>query len=601
MEARTQHTGSSTASSSLALRAVSMPWAFSQQHPLDTAEFIREAEKRGVRLDAPALRELYRVGVLVPLVTVTTRPVRPPAPIDAHEPVRAGTRLAQLRYGRDTGRLRDLAIEPYRPRLRFDSARISDPRGWWNGHIYSWYQLLVLPVVEPLLLRACYYRRGKRLYPKLKEPWEPTKGDTERLRRIAAVLMALEARYLPNLDPEWVRLSGTNTEEWQEYRRTYNPEAVLTALGCSPKQISDDAEHLLFKAHNLDPVGRRWSYLMRRAPSDAWKELTGRARMAIDHRISSEILLRFYEDLAHRGVAEPLPEIPPLSWHPLHERLSYRPHTLDQDLASLGISPHPRVVLIVEGETEEYLIPRVWQALQLPNAPELMRVITLRGVKERIVKVGAFAAAPLVGELQGEYYDLIKPPTKLLVAVDPDPPYHTPEEVEARRTEVLDEIKLMLVAQGAEADPDDLGELVEIRTWSESCFEFEHFTDDELAKAILEVYRGYGAPDQAGLIKALSAHRANRQDIGKVWTNWRPPEVSKTALAKKLWPVLEAKIQDESAPHAPTIAKVVYEAYLEAQKFRYWNYVLRAAPRPGGGQSEVPWQLSTLSPEKAKE
>jgi hypothetical protein len=96
----------SDAPSSLALRVASMPWAFSQQHPLDTAEFIREAEKRGVRLDALALRELYRVGLLVPFAAVTSRRVGQPAPIDSHEPVRARTRLAQLRFARDTGRLR---------------------------------------------------------------------------------------------------------------------------------------------------------------------------------------------------------------------------------------------------------------------------------------------------------------------------------------------------------------------------------------------------------------------------------------------------------------------------------------------------------------
>src|SRR5437763_1167506 len=64
------------APSSLAIRVASMPWVFSQQHPLDTAEFIREADKRGVRLNALALRELYRVALLVPFVTVTSRRVR---------------------------------------------------------------------------------------------------------------------------------------------------------------------------------------------------------------------------------------------------------------------------------------------------------------------------------------------------------------------------------------------------------------------------------------------------------------------------------------------------------------------------------------------
>ena len=557
-----------------------MPWAFSQQHPLDTKEFIQEAKKRGVSLDAPSLRELYRVGAQVPLVTVTSRPVRPPAPIDSHEPVRAVTRLAQLRYARDTGRLRDLATEPYQARLRFDNARISDPRGWWNGHLYSWYQLLALPVAGSLLEHARHYRRGRKLYPRLKELQPSIMGEAVRLRRIATVLTALEARYLPNLDPEWAHLSNTDHEEWREYRRSFDPEAVLAALEYSPTQIRDDAEWLLLKAGSLDPVGSKWSRLMRRAPRDAWKDLTGPARMAMDHRIAAEILLRCYEDLAQSGKAEPLPPVQPYSPHNQHERLSYHPQTLDQDLSALGISPHPRVVLVVEGETEEYIAPRVWRTLQLPNAPELMRILTLRGVTERIVKVGALAAAPLVGELHGEYYDLIKPPTMLMVAVDPDKPYDTPQEVAARRTEVLNEIKLVLAAQGAEADPDDLEHLVEIRTWPASCFEFEHFTDAELAKAILEVYHGHGAPDEAGLVRALSAHRSNRQDISKVWTNWHPSEVSKTALAKKLWPVLEAKILDESAGDAPTIAKVVYEAYLQAQDRRYKNYVLRVAPRP---------------------
>jgi len=495
---------------------------------------------------------------------------------------------------RNEGRLRDLATAPYEPRLRFDRAKTSDPRGWWNGHIYSWYQLLALPVVEPLIAGARYHRRGKNLYPRLEGPEPNTKDEAVRLRRIAAVIAAVEARYLPNLDPEWVYVTNTEIEEWREYRRTFDPEAVLTMLGYSPKQVRDDAEHLLFKAKNLDPVGSRWSYLMRRAPSDAWKELTGPARMAMDHRIAAEVLLRFYEDLAQHGVAEPLRVIPWRAPHPLHERLSNRPRTLDQDLVALGISPHPRVVLVVEGETEEYIVPRVWRALRLPNAPELMRILTLRGVGERIVKVGALAAAPLVGELQGDYYELIKPPTRLIVAVDPDKPYDTPQAVADRRNEVVDEIKLVLAAQGAEADPDDLEHMVEIRTWSKFCFEFEHFTDEELADAILGVYRGYGAPDRDGLIRALNAQRRAGQDIGKVWTNWRP-EVSKTALAKKLWPVLEANILDESSPDAPSIAQVVYEAYLQAQDLRYKSYVLRAAPRPGVKSSGVPWRLATLS------
>ena len=35
----------------------------------------------------------------------------------------------------------------------------------------------------------------------------------------------------------------------------------------------------------------------------------------------------------------------------------------------LGISPHPRVVLAIEGDTEEVHLPLVWQTLGYPEAP----------------------------------------------------------------------------------------------------------------------------------------------------------------------------------------------------------------------------------------
>ena len=83
--------------------------------------------------------------------------------------------------------------------------------------------------------------------------------------------------------------------------------------------------------------------------------------------------------------------------HPLHERLSYRNDTLDQNLMELGISPHPRVVLTVEGDTEQVHAPLVWQALGYPDAPELMRLLNVGGADRQLEKVAALAAAPLVG------------------------------------------------------------------------------------------------------------------------------------------------------------------------------------------------------------
>jgi len=53
-------------------------------------------------------------------------------------------------------------------------------------------------------------------------------------------------------------------------------------------------------------------------------------------------------------------------WHPLVERLSFRHETLDENLIDLGISPHPRVVLALEGESELCHAPLLGIAGSLP-------------------------------------------------------------------------------------------------------------------------------------------------------------------------------------------------------------------------------------------
>ena len=140
------------------VEAASLPWAFTQHQPLSTADFLKEAGRRGVRLDLLILRELYRRGIVEPFVYVSNHRVGPgPAPV-GEEPRRGGTLLQQLRYGRDRRRLDDPATSAFRPRLRFDHPDGSAARGWWNGLLYSWYQLLVLPGIDGLLA----HRKGWR-------------------------------------------------------------------------------------------------------------------------------------------------------------------------------------------------------------------------------------------------------------------------------------------------------------------------------------------------------------------------------------------------------------------------------------------------------
>ncbi len=576
----------------------SVPWAFTQHHPMDTADVVKEAERRGVSLDPSTLRELYKHGLLVPFLYVNNRQVGPlPGPV-AEEPSHPGTTpLQRLRYARDRGRLSDLAATPYRPRLQFELPAGRDRTRWWNGLIYSRYQLLLLAEIVDLLGRRRYRLKGTKRLARVLGPHAALVQRAGKLRGIATVLTALEARYFPALDPEWVRLSNADPAEWQQYRANFDPIAMSTRLACSAPQARQDAEWLLMTARRLDPVGDSWSQLMRRAPSTSWEELKGAALMALDYRIAAEILLLFYEDLAARGEAEPLPEPPAMAWTPLHERLSYRRRTLDEDLMDRGISPHPRVVLAIEGQTELVHVPLIWKELEYPDAPELMRVLMLGGVDRDLEKVAALAAAPLVGEqapTPQRAWLLIKPPTRLLIAVDPEGRYFAPARVPQTKADILNEIKTVLRAQGVERpNPAELEELVDIRTWTASCYEFAHFTDDELAGGIMAVHTTIEGYSRAELVGALAYWRGRGDDIKRVWERGRfdpqigrptgrwAYEVSKPDLARALWPILMSKIDrcwvDATAP-IPEIVEVLQDAYHLAQRWRYLSFVLTEEP-----------------------
>ena len=329
---------------------------------------------------------------------------------------------------------------------------------------------------------------------------------------------------------------------------------------------------------------------MRRAPARARERVKDAVLQALDLRIAAEILLLFYEDLADRNQAEPLPDVAKsMAWHPLHERLSYRPKTLDENLVALGISPHPRVVLALEGETEMYHAPFVWRALGFSDAPELMRLLKLGAANRDLVKLAALAAAPLVSEkVPGtDAWTLIKPYTRLLVAVDPDPPFTTAERVARERAKILDEIKDVLKTQGVERpNPAELDHLVEIRTWDAPCYEFAHFTDQELADRIITVHETINGLTRDELIASLARSRGRGKDVKEVWGQWEY-KVSKVELAKALLPVLLGKVHACMTPQdapVPPIAQVVNDAYHLAQQWRYQSYALTELP----GQPDAP-------------
>ena len=196
-----------------------------------------------------------------------------------------------------------------------------------------------------------------------------------------------------------------------------------------------------------------------------------------------------------------------------------------------------------------------------------------------MTKLAAFASAPLIeGKLDERAFFIVKPPTRLMIVIDPDRPYDSPASVEEERIKIFKEIIAVVRAQGVEPEYEDIDSLVSITTWPESCFEFAHFTSGELAVALLRMHRECGGLDEEALTRALDLQRENHQDIGHVWTNWWPPQPNKKRLARELWPVLRERLDraasDPNVP-LPPIAEALVRAFRSTAMRPRGRFVIR--------------------------
>lgn len=305
-------------------------------------------------------------------------------------------------------------------------------------------------------------------------------------------------------------------------------------------------DRLLWDAKGLDETGDLYD-LVRRAAPDAWEGLSGRTLMAHDLRIAAEILARTVEMAEDVVVADDRHEIPVGA-----QRLSTRSRDLEDLLTTNGLSPHPSLVVIVEGQTEHRLLPRVMETLGHPVRPDRIRIENREGIDEPIHLLARYAARPTLGNGFDKWVFLVRPPTRVLVLVDPEKDYSDEGKRERERQKIAQSIVKELPAE-VHADLLAAGtELVTGVAWPHDPFEFSHFSDDELADGLLRMSIVDYPGGRDALVERIGEERKkphatkNRPgpDVAAVWKEWIVDyDFSKTRFADEMWPILEAKVR----------------------------------------------------------
>ena len=315
-------------------------------------------------------------------------------------------------------------------------------------------------------------------------------------------------------------------------------------LGIEPTWLRTTAEGLLDQARWIDPLGK-WAALIAEADPQQWQELKGEARRAVDMRIAAELLLRYYDHLASARRAPAIPRPSGREPDPFQYRL--RPEgDLDALLMNFGLSPHPRLILVLEGETEMAIFPKVLDYFGIRRNRDFIAIENARGVDRDLSSLVAYAIAPkTVQEDGGRYLRLIAPPTRLLVMMDAEGPYVTDETRKRRRKAWVDRIMLTLLPEHrTSAVRTAVERLVHVATWNSKgeSFEFAHFTDRQLARASARLDRRSRQPSPADRLQILGRLRTNHGNLKELLGS-----TSKVDLAEELWPVLEKKISRAQA------------------------------------------------------
>jgi hypothetical protein len=567
------------------LRLLDEPFTFTQYRPLLPRQFIDEAKKCGLWLSEQELEALHRVRLLMPFYRLA-RDGREIA--NAH---RRGedayhlahwqpTSRADLTDARTHDRLHDAASEPFIARRR-----LKRPLGEWSYessvYLYSHHQLTALP----FLRQARPHLQLKRTKGDLVGRLDADRGSVgilrergDGLRAAAVAATLLEPAYYARI---FHRLSLPREEDFvafDRWRRTRPLLRPLRILGVDATWIKDAAESLHWEAHRIDPLGA-WAEVIAAGEPEKWKSLSGDARAALELRASAELLLFYYDDLHRARRAPPLPQPPPRTRGPFDDRLKRR-RRLNALLTEFGLSPHPHLVVAVEGETELVLFPRVMQQLGVPTDDDFIAVEDAGGADRDLSPLVAYAVAPRIvreshAEAASRYVRLERPPTRLLVVFDAEGEFATAADRRNRRDKWVSrvmhalprELRTPIVAQ-------QIRPFITVATWTRTgtSFEFAHFTDTEIATAAAALDRRKRQPTLEKRVAIVAKLRAERGNLDKMLG-----PISKVALADALWPVLEARIEralERGTERRVPLVRAVHRAYALATEYPRRNVVI---------------------------
>lgn len=339
---------------------------------LGTDRFVKFCRDRGLSIDRERLIRLERLGLFAPVFRVRT-PKKDTLPF--YIPVRKENDWFTKKWAWDT-----TGICP--------ADRVPDHKDKTQEGYYSIFQIdslhLVLMKMTLQVQLDAYLDRheGQRIdWQKNGDGWMQYAGSCreslrthECRRRVALLCQFISNRYFPETQgdqrtiqvreggysDQWISVSGPDWN-WHDAVQNWNPQTAERLFDLTRDKLHHAYNGLAVTQAHCDPL-ERWYQLTQFVAVDERKKLKGDALLAETLRAGAHMLRLLYRDLYDEDLPNPnevtgtiithIPELP--------VRQDPRRH-LEFVVNRFGLNPQPKLSLIVEGQSEEVAVQKIFE------------------------------------------------------------------------------------------------------------------------------------------------------------------------------------------------------------------------------------------------
>jgi len=349
------------------------------------------------------------------------------------------------------------------------------------------------------------------------------------------LLNYIQNKYLPFVkDSRYTVLTNIDMDNLDQLTSLIDLSKIFEETPYSIDYLKNIRKRFAVDGLSIDPL-EKWYHLIKYVSHEERANLKGKALLAIDYYAISDMLKLLIEDLTGEEQLETASILDSSrgSWQIriYGKKINHKDiDVLQRLLTEYRINPNPDLFFIVEGYSEEAVIPIILNAYDLSLEEYRIELYNVKGVDKKIDELIKYKGIPITRKIDDKYY--ISPyGTKIFGLFDREGRFAHKEP-----EEIIDKImKDIFETLPTELKTEKIYDLLEneifiIKFW-DKCFEYDNLSNEELIFLLKEYGMKYGHEFEISDTE-MNVYRERNEDIKRLFRNKTGVGLSKKEFGK---------------------------------------------------------------------